>query len=61
MLKMLDEDSLVRAIEEIGDLFWFIVIICKNLNLDMQDIMEKNIKNLKVQYLNKFTEDKVIK
>lgn len=52
--------DVVNIEEEIGDIMWYIAIICKSLKLDLQTILEKNISKLKKRYPEKFTEDKAL-
>ena len=33
--------------DEIGDCLWYIAALCRDLNIDMQDIANNNIKKLK--------------
>ena len=43
--------------EEIGDVFWYIAILCDELNVSMEELMEQNIKKLKLRYPTKFSKD----
>jgi NTP pyrophosphatase (non-canonical NTP hydrolase) len=47
----------VNAIEELGDLMWYIAIASDTLEVSLEDIMEKNIAKLKARYGEKFTEE----
>jgi len=40
--------------EEVGDLLWYIAIACDTLRVPMGEIMERNIKKLRVRYPDKF-------
>ena len=48
--------DLVNIEEEIGDVLWYLAIMCENLGVSMEDIMEKNINKLNSRYPDKFTE-----
>jgi NTP pyrophosphatase (non-canonical NTP hydrolase) len=47
--------DLVNLAEEIGDMMWYIALACDAANLDLQDIMEKNIAKLRARYPDRFT------
>ena len=53
--KPLDKSNLF---EELGDLFWYMALICDELGFDFETIMEKNIAKLKVRYGHKFSSEK---
>lgn len=55
--KPIDE---VNFQEEIGDLFWYIALACRELNLDFENILDINIKKLKARFPDKFTKDKAL-
>jgi NTP pyrophosphatase (non-canonical NTP hydrolase) len=46
--------------EEIGDLCWYMAIATKAIDVDLQDIMESNIRKLKARYGEKFSTDRAI-
>lgn len=46
--------------EEIGDLMWYIANICTINNLDMNEMLETNIKKLEARYPEKFCEQLAI-
>jgi NTP pyrophosphatase (non-canonical NTP hydrolase) len=46
--------------EELGDLFWYIAVLCDDLNIDIGGILNKNIEKLKSRYPNRFTEESAI-
>ncbi len=48
----------VNAVEEIGDILWYIALLCSALNIDMEEVMERNISKLRHRYPEKFTEEK---
>ncbi len=49
------ELDVVNLKEEIGDVMWYVAILCRELNLDMGDILQTNIDKLKARYPDKFT------
>jgi NTP pyrophosphatase (non-canonical NTP hydrolase) len=50
-----DNDQRAGIRENIGDSLWYAAMICNFFNWDMQEILEENIKKLKVRYPNGFT------
>ncbi len=46
-----------NLIEELGDVMWYILIAMKHLNIDLDDVIAKNIAKLKVRYPERFTEE----
>jgi len=50
----------VNAVEEAGDLLWYLAILFDTLDLTFEEVMEKNIAKLKARYPNKFTEEKAV-
>lgn len=46
-----------NAIEELGDLGWYIALACDALNVPLEEVMEKNIAKLKARYGDKFSSD----
>lgn len=42
--------------EEMGDLFWYIAVICDELGADFKSIMQTNIDKLQARYGDKFSE-----
>jgi len=46
--------------EELGDLLWYMAIICDVYGWDFEDIMERNIEKLRVRYPEKFTVESAI-
>lgn len=44
-----------NAVEELGDLMWYIALACDALNVPLEEVMEKNIAKLKARYGDKFT------
>lgn len=41
--------------EEIGDLFWYIALLCDILGVSFEEIQKKNIEKLKKRYGDKFS------
>lgn len=52
--KDLDE---VNLAEEIGDIFWYAALACNALDIELEDVMAKNIKKLAARYPDKFKEE----
>jgi NTP pyrophosphatase (non-canonical NTP hydrolase) len=50
------ELDVVNIKEEIGDIMWYVAILCRELNLNMEDILQTNIDKLKARYPDKFSE-----
>lgn len=48
-----DKEGLVK---ELGDVLWYVALICDSLGIPMEEVMEKNIKKLKERYPEGFTE-----
>ena len=46
----------VNLIEEVGDVMWYLAIICDELGVSFEEVQAKNIAKLKARYPNKFTE-----
>jgi NTP pyrophosphatase (non-canonical NTP hydrolase) len=55
--KELDEPNLV---EELGDVLWYVALLCHTLNVDLEDAMKKNIEKLAERYPDKFTQTDAI-
>jgi NTP pyrophosphatase (non-canonical NTP hydrolase) len=51
------EIDTVNVVEEVGDLMWYCAIILDELNVEFEDVMEKNISKLKARYGEKFSEN----
>lgn len=43
--------------EEIGDMFWYLAILCDELNVSFDTIQTGNIAKLRTRYRNKFSKD----
>ena len=51
-------DFEIEALEkEIGDVCWYVAMICHALNINLEDVMKKNIAKLKIRYPDGFSED----
>lgn len=46
--------------EEIGDLLWYIAEALNALGLDLDQVMENNIRKLRIRYKKKFTVDEAM-
>lgn len=51
--QQLNEDN---ALEELGDLLWYIALACDALGWSMDTIAARNIRKLRVRYPEKYTE-----
>lgn len=52
--------DIVNVEEELGDLCYYIAIICNALQLDWDNILKKNIEKLKIRYPQGFSESNAI-
>ena len=50
--------DIINIYEELGDLMWYIAIMCDTWGFDLENIMEMNIKKLKARYPEKFDEER---
>ena len=50
----LDMDALVK---EIGDVCWYVALLCTAIGVDMASVMEKNIEKLKTRYPEGFSSE----
>ncbi len=55
--KIFDRTNLI---EELGDLTWYLGIMCDANGIDLQDVFDRNIAKLKARYPEKFTEEAAI-
>lgn len=55
--KPLDFDN---AIEELGDVLWFISLACDTLGITMASVMAANVNKLKTRYPNKYSDEAAI-
>lgn len=51
----------VNMKEEIGDVFWYLAIMCDELGISFEEVWEKNIAKLAKRYPEKFTEELALK
>ncbi len=52
-----EQFDVVNCKEEIGDLFWYMAIIFRELGLDLNEILATNIKKLAERYDKEFSEE----
>ena len=45
----------INLIEELGDLFWYVALMCDELGVSFDEVMQKNIAKLMARYPEKFT------
>jgi len=50
----------VNLKEELGDILWYIAILCNVVGCSIEDLMELNINKLKARYPDKFTSENAI-
>ena len=50
----------VNAIEEVGDVFWYLAIICDELGISFEEAQRINIRKLKKRYGEKYSNEKAI-
>lgn len=55
--KQLDSTHLIK---ECGDILWYIAIICRRLDVSLEEMMEINIRKLAARYPGKFSEEHAI-
>lgn len=48
----------VNMIEEMGDLMWYMALLCDELKVDFDIIWDKNIKKLELRYPEKYSDEK---
>lgn len=53
----IDKDEVIK---EIGDVFWYLNLLCQALNITFEEIMEKNIVKLRKRYGEHFDSNKSI-
>jgi NTP pyrophosphatase (non-canonical NTP hydrolase) len=54
--KPLDDDKLVHAMEELGDILWYVSVGSDALKQKLSTVMERNIAKLSARYPGKFQE-----
>lgn len=47
----------VNAVEELGDLLWYIALACSALNVSMDEVAAANIAKLRKRYPSKYADD----
>lgn len=47
----------VNMREEIGDIMWYIALMCRTLNFDLDELLQENIDKLKKRYPEKYTDE----
>ncbi len=52
--------ELKEIIKEIGDVFWYMNLLCKAINIDFSTVMEMNIEKLRKRYGEHFDSNKSI-
>lgn len=45
-----------NIIEEVGDLLWYVAIICNQCHFTLEEAMSKNIAKLRLRYPEKYTD-----
>ena len=50
----LDKEKLVK---ELGDVLWYIAEVCTSLDVNMSEVMDKNIEKLSKRYQNGFSKE----
>lgn len=48
----------VNLKEELGDVMWYIAILLRELDLDLEEVLDVNIKKLRARYGDKFDQEK---
>ena len=46
-----------KIIKELGDVLWYIAEVCTSLDIDMSEVMEKNIDKLSKRYKDGFSKE----
>ena len=49
-----------NLIEEAGDIFWYLAILCDAMNVSFEEVQRRNIDKLKVRYPDKFTQHEAL-
>ena len=47
--------------EEIGDVMWYLAILCDELKISFEKIWDQNIRKLKIRFPEKYTNKKALK
>lgn len=48
--------DVVNVKEEIGDLMWYVAILMRELDLDLEEVLQLNIDKLRARFPERFTE-----
>jgi NTP pyrophosphatase (non-canonical NTP hydrolase) len=48
--------DLVNIKEELGDLMWYIALMCNASGISLEEVMEKNIAKLRLRYPDKYSD-----
>lgn len=51
------EPDLTNLREEIGDLMWYIMALVRSEGWDLEEILDENIKKLRLRYPDQFTQE----
>lgn len=51
------ELSVDHMVKELGDVLWYVVFLCRTLNVSMEEVMNRNIAKLKDRYPDGFSEE----
>ena len=49
-----------NIVEEMGDIMWFIALMCKTLNISMEDVAVNNIAKLYERYPEKYSDEDAV-
>lgn len=50
----------INVEEEIGDILWYLALLCNSTGISLSKVMDRNIAKLKARYPDKFDSDKAI-
>ena len=50
----------VNAIEEVGDLFWYLAVICDELGVSFEEVQNINVEKLKKRYGEKYSDSNAL-
>jgi len=53
--------DLVNVKEEVGDMMWYLALLCDTLKISFEEVCDKNIEKLKIRYPDKFEQKKALK
>ena len=48
------------VVEELGDVLWYVAILCEGIGATMEEVMQKNIDKLKKRYPNGFEAERSV-